>query len=121
MHSPFSQEPKFGLYINIECHFPLTFNLSPVPQEAALEVMDLIRHWVLEDDSGLGRPQLAGSTPTNTLAVPMMVLCLTDQLETSLPDLDVAHKTAYRKMARWAIDRVLAHSQVPMKMRETSL
>lgn len=72
-------------------------------------MMEQLIYWVQEDSSGLGRPQLAGDAPTNNMAVPMMLLCLVQQLSQGQGP-DVAEK--YRKLGTWCVQQILQHVQV---------
>jgi len=72
-------------------------------------MMDRITYWIKEDNSvvRLGLPPLTGTaTDTNSLAVPMMLLCLIDQLERMDPTL------SYDELADWCLAQTLAHIQV---------
>ena len=71
-------------------------------------MMTHILHWVRQDDSGLGREKLAGNTPVSTLAVPMMLLCLIDQLTT----MDPALAASYDETEQWCLKEVAKHVQV---------
>lgn len=80
-------------------------------------MMEQLIYWVQEDSSGLGRPQLAGDAPTNNMAVPMMLLCLVQQLSQGQgPDADAADK--YRKLGAWCVQQILQHIQVWSQSRE---
>lgn len=70
--------------------------------------MDQLIFWVQTDSSGLGRPQLPGDPPVNSMAVPMMLLCLVDQLTEGRTD--VAEK--YKDLSGWCVERILQHIQV---------
>ena len=72
-------------------------------------MMEQLLHWVREDPSGLGRPQLAGDAPTNSMAVPMMLLCLVQQLSQG-PGPHVAEK--YGELGSWCVQQILQHVQV---------
>ncbi|KAG7477515.1 hypothetical protein MATL_G00070460 [Megalops atlanticus] len=76
-------------------------------QAEAERVMDLLVHWVRVDPSGLGRLQLPGDTPVNNMAVPMMLLCLVQQLTEGRAEL--AGK--YRELGQWCVQQVLQHVQ----------
>lgn len=71
--------------------------------------MDQLIYWVQEDSSGLGRPQLPGDIPTNSMAVPMMLLCLVQQL-TEGRGQEVVQK--YRELGSWCVQQILQHIQV---------
>lgn len=70
--------------------------------------MDQLVHWVRVDSSGLGRPQLAGDQPVNSMAVPMMLLCLVDQLTEGRAELE----EKYRELGDWCVSQILHHIQV---------
>lgn len=74
-------------------------------------MMDQIVHWVREDPSDLGRPELPGADPVNGMAVPMMLLNLVDQL--CEEDEEAAKK--YEELEAWSVERILQHIQVPEK------
>ncbi|KAK7102998.1 N-acylglucosamine 2-epimerase-like [Littorina saxatilis] len=76
-------------------------------REEAVAMMSRILCWVLEDDSGLGREKLAGNTPVSSLAVPMMLLCLIDQLTT----MDPALAANYDETEQWCLEEVNKHVQ----------
>lgn len=71
-------------------------------------MMDKILYWVRVDDTELGRPKLAGNTPMSTMAIPMVILWLIDQLVTMDPGL----LDSYRNDMEWGISQVLSHVQV---------
>lgn len=72
-------------------------------------MMEQLIHWVRVDSSGLGRPQLPGDFPTNSMAVPMMLLCLVHQLSEGRGQ-EVAHK--YSELTGWCVQQILQHVQV---------
>lgn len=76
---------------------------------------DQIVRWVREDPSDLGRPQLLGADPVNSMAVPMMLLNLVDQL--CEEDEEAAKK--YEELGAWSVERILQHIQVPEKLNYT--
>lgn len=71
-------------------------------------MMDQIIHWVQEDPSGLGRPQLPGAPASESMAVPMMLLNLVEQLGES--DEELAGN--YAELGDWCAQRILRHVQV---------
>ncbi|XP_069141116.1 N-acylglucosamine 2-epimerase-like [Argopecten irradians] len=73
----------------------------------ALQMMDKIVYWVREDDTDLGQPAMEGAVPISSLAVPMMLLCLMDQLETVDPKLE----TKYSDLTEWCLTEVKKHIQ----------
>nr|XP_006625461.1 PREDICTED: N-acylglucosamine 2-epimerase [Lepisosteus oculatus] len=76
-------------------------------QVEAERVMDLIVHWARVDPSGLGRPEMPGDIPVNSMAIPMMLLCLVEQLTEGRASL--AEK--YSELGRWCVQRTLQHIQ----------
>ncbi|XP_058390971.1 N-acylglucosamine 2-epimerase isoform X1 [Diceros bicornis minor] len=76
-------------------------------QSEAVEMMDQIVHWVREDPSGLGRPQLLGAPASESMAVPMMLLSLVEQLGEA--DEELAGN--YAELGDWCAQRVLQHVQ----------
>ncbi|XP_075040972.1 N-acylglucosamine 2-epimerase [Mixophyes fleayi] len=76
-------------------------------KKEAREMMDQIVHWVREDPSGLGRPELPGAEPVNSMAVPMMLLNLVDQLREE--DEEAARK--YEELGAWSVETILQHLQ----------
>uniref|UniRef100_A0AAQ5YNL9 N-acylglucosamine 2-epimerase n=1 Tax=Amphiprion ocellaris TaxID=80972 RepID=A0AAQ5YNL9_AMPOC len=77
-------------------------------QLEAEQMMEQLIHWVRVDSSGLGRPQLPGDVPTNSMAVPMMLLCLVQQL-TEGQGQDVVQK--YKELEQWCVQQILHHVQ----------
>uniref|UniRef100_A0A8D2BE91 N-acylglucosamine 2-epimerase n=1 Tax=Sus scrofa TaxID=9823 RepID=A0A8D2BE91_PIG len=76
-------------------------------QSEAVDMMDQIVHWVREDPSGLGRPQLPGAVASESMAVPMMLLCLVEQLGEE--DEELAGR--YAQLGHWCARRILQHVQ----------
>nr|XP_021524521.1 N-acylglucosamine 2-epimerase isoform X2 [Aotus nancymaae] len=76
-------------------------------QTEAVEMMDQIVHWVREDASELGRPQLQGAPAVEPMAVPMMLLNLVEQLGEA--DEGLAGK--YAELGDWCARRILQHVQ----------
>ncbi|XP_044299388.1 N-acylglucosamine 2-epimerase isoform X2 [Varanus komodoensis] len=73
----------------------------------ALKMMEAIVHWVREDPSELGRPQLAGAVLHDTMAVPMMLLNLVDQLSEG----DAETASRFSELGSWSAQRILMHVQ----------
>lgn len=71
-------------------------------------MMEQLIYWVREDPSGLGRPQLPGDIPSNSMAVPMMLLCLVQQL-TEGRGQEVVQK--YGDLGSWCVQQILQHIQ----------
>ncbi|KAM4737847.1 N-acylglucosamine 2-epimerase isoform 3-T3 [Anableps anableps] len=76
-------------------------------QLEAEQMMEQLIYWVREDSSGLGRPQLPGDVPTNSMAVPMMLLCLVQQL--SEGRLEMGKK--YAELGSWCVSEIQQHIQ----------
>ncbi|KAL1781306.1 N-acylglucosamine 2-epimerase [Sigmodon hispidus] len=76
-------------------------------QNEAVEMMDQIVRWVREDPAGLGRPQLSGTPAAESLAVPMMLLNLVDQL---VEDDEPLNKK-YSELQDWCVQRIMKHVQ----------
>lgn len=72
-------------------------------------MMEQVIYWVQIDPTGLGRPQLPGDIPINSMSVPMMLLCLVQQL-TEGRGQEVAQK--YRELGSWCVQQILQHIQV---------
>ncbi|XP_054629630.1 N-acylglucosamine 2-epimerase isoform X3 [Dunckerocampus dactyliophorus] len=77
-------------------------------QREAEEMMAQVIFWVQVDPTGLGRPKLPGDIPTNSMAVPMMLLCLVQQL-TEGREQEVVLK--YKKLGSWCVQQILKHIQ----------
>ena len=90
------------------CSLSLGLPSSPHPQNEAMEMMDQIVSWVREDPSGLGRPQLPGAPASESMAVPMMLLNLVEQLGEA--DEELAGISA--ELGDWCAQRILQHVQV---------
>ena len=60
------------------------------------------------DDSGLGRPKLSGSTPINAMSIPMMVICVLNEVCEDDEELTLQ----YEEEMNWAVNEVLKHLQV---------
>ena len=73
-------------------------------------MFDKIIYWAREDptDVRLGLSALPGVAPVNSMAVPMMLLCVLDQMETMEPSLS----ENYVDVAEWSLKQVLDHKQV---------
>ncbi|XP_068105859.1 N-acylglucosamine 2-epimerase [Hyperolius riggenbachi] len=80
---------------------------NEVYKKASREMMDQIAYWVREDASGLGRPELPGASPVNSMAVPMMMLNLVEQL----CDEDEEATNKYELLGAWSVERILQHIQ----------
>uniref|UniRef100_A0A674DYJ3 N-acylglucosamine 2-epimerase n=1 Tax=Salmo trutta TaxID=8032 RepID=A0A674DYJ3_SALTR len=77
-------------------------------QAEAAQMMDQLVHWVRVDPSGLGKPQLSGDTPVCSMAVPMMLLCLVQQLTEARSGEEV---DKYREVGGWCVKQILQHLQ----------
>lgn len=71
-------------------------------------MMEAIVHWVREDPSELGRPQLMGATSHASMAVPMMLLNLVDQLSEG----DAETASRFKELGSWSAQQILTHLQV---------
>lgn len=69
-------------------------------------MMKQIVQWVKVDGSGLG-PRLPPPVPTSSLAVPMILLMLIDELTI----MDPIHSAGYNDLAEWCLQDVLKHVQ----------
>lgn len=78
-------------------------------QLEAEQMIEQLIYWVQVDPSGLGRPQLPGEVPINSLSVPMMLMCLVQQL-TEGRGQEVAQK--YKELGNWCVEQILQHIQV---------
>lgn len=71
-------------------------------------MMKQLIYWVRVDPSGLGRPQLPGDVPSNSMAVPMMLLCLVQQVSEGRQET----KQKYTELESWCVHQILQHVQV---------
>lgn len=71
-------------------------------------MMKQLIYWVRVDPSGLGRPQLPGDVPSNNMAVPMMLLCLVQQVSEGRQ----GTKQKYTELGSWCVHQILQHVQV---------
>ena len=71
-------------------------------------MMDKIIYWVMEDDTEIGTKRLEGSPSSSSLAVPMMVLCIINQIEV----MDSSLSEKYNKATEWALKEVMKHIKV---------
>ena len=69
-------------------------------------MMDKIVGWIQAHGEGLGRPKLPGDKPVSSLAIPMMTLCIIDQMKTMDSSL------CYDYLTQWALQDALKHVQV---------
>ncbi|XP_055964690.1 N-acylglucosamine 2-epimerase [Sorex fumeus] len=76
-------------------------------QSEATSMMEQIVHWVREDPTDLGRPQLTGTPAAESMAVPMMVLWLVLQLGEA--DEELADQ--FVELGDWCAARLLQHVQ----------
>ncbi|XP_013382258.1 N-acylglucosamine 2-epimerase isoform X1 [Lingula anatina] len=76
-------------------------------KQEALSVMTKIIHWVRVDDSEIGNAKLAGVKPTNSLAVPMILLGLIHELTSG----DESLNKTYEELEEWCVQQVLSHVQ----------
>ncbi|XP_058569207.1 N-acylglucosamine 2-epimerase-like isoform X2 [Neofelis nebulosa] len=80
-------------------------------------MMEQIVYWVREDPSGLGRPRLPGAPASESMAVPMMLLNLVDQLGEA--DEELAGN--YVELGDWCAQRILQHVQASVCSRTATL
>ncbi|XP_027869167.1 N-acylglucosamine 2-epimerase [Xiphophorus couchianus] len=96
-----------------ECFYIMAMDeLSRVTGDKEMELeaeqmMEQLIYWVREDASGLGRPQLPGDDPTNSMAVPMMLLCLVQQLSDGRPETG----GKYAELGSWCVSEIQQHVQ----------
>ncbi|KAG8432716.1 hypothetical protein GDO86_017094 [Hymenochirus boettgeri] len=76
-------------------------------KKEARQMMDQITHWVRVDPTELGRPELCGAGKVNSMAVPMMLLNLVDQLSED----DEEMTTTYKEVGTWSVQMILQHLQ----------
>ena len=70
--------------------------------------MDSIITWVKNDNAAPGRPKLEGSEESSSLAVPMILIGLIDQLQT----MDSSLRSKYTQLKDWSVQQLLNHVQV---------
>lgn len=75
-------------------------------QADAERMMDQLINWVRFDSSSLGRPKLPGDRPVNSMAVPMMLLCLVDQLTEGRTEVE-----KLTELSAWCVEQILQHIQ----------
>ncbi|XP_044539075.1 N-acylglucosamine 2-epimerase [Gracilinanus agilis] len=80
---------------------------DPRYQREALEMMDQIIYWVRVDPTGLGQLELSGSPMADSMAVPMMVLNLVDQLGED----DDKLTRKFAELGDWCTQDILKHLQ----------
>lgn len=73
-------------------------------------MMKKITGWIQSHGEGLGIDKLPGHRPISSLAIPMMTLCVIEQLKTMDPSLN------YDDLTEWAIKDAMKHVQVRCKM-----
>ncbi|XP_006900041.1 PREDICTED: N-acylglucosamine 2-epimerase [Elephantulus edwardii] len=76
-------------------------------QTEAVEMMEQLVYWVRVDPSGLGRPRLLGDPGAEPMAIPMMLLCLVEQLGEG----DTELTARYAQLGDWCAARILQHVQ----------
>lgn len=69
-------------------------------------MMEKITGWIQSHGEGLGIEKLPGHRPISSLAIPMMTLCVIEQLKTMDPSLN------YDDLTDWAIKDAMKHVQV---------
>ena len=73
-----------------------------------MSVLTSVLHWIHVDDAALGRPQLSGSPPVNAMNIPMMVICVLNEVCEG----DEGLTSQYEEEVKWAVDEILKHVQV---------
>ncbi|XP_043357265.1 N-acylglucosamine 2-epimerase isoform X4 [Dermochelys coriacea] len=81
---------------------------EPRYRREARALLEAVVRWVREDPTELGRPLLAGATPHEPLAVPMMLLCLAEQLGDGDGD---GAGGPLAELEGWCAQRLLHHLQ----------
>ena len=71
-------------------------------------MFEKIIYWAQQDDSELTGPKLPGFEPTKRLAIPMMLFCVIDQMESMDPSLSPTCAAT----ADWCVEQILHHVQV---------
>lgn len=74
-------------------------------KDEALIMMDKIVYWVTKDNTEIIGTPLEGSPVASSLAVPMMVLCIINQIET----MDASLAERYSKTTDWAVKEIMKH------------
>lgn len=73
-------------------------------------MMQNIKHWCMVDDTSLGRDVLSGCNPISTLAVPLMALCICEQMQTC--GIEWEHMSIdSQKLEDWAVANILLHNK----------
>uniref|UniRef100_A0A667ZDV4 N-acylglucosamine 2-epimerase n=1 Tax=Myripristis murdjan TaxID=586833 RepID=A0A667ZDV4_9TELE len=97
-----------------ECFYVLALDeLSRVTgdvdmQAEAEQMLQQLVHWVRVDPSGLGRLRLPGDVPTSSMAVPMMLLCLVQQL---MEGRGQEAEQRHGELGAWCVQQILQHVQ----------
>lgn len=76
-------------------------------KKEAVAMMDQLQHWVMVDDTALGRPRLSGSPPVNSLAVAMIFIILVEELASD----DAGLREKYAPLEEWSLKQTLQHIQ----------
>ncbi|XP_069501517.1 N-acylglucosamine 2-epimerase isoform X2 [Ambystoma mexicanum] len=76
-------------------------------KKEAAAMMDQIVHWVREDPAGLGRLTMPGAAAASSMAVPMMLLNLVDQMEENNQEMT----DKYSGLGDWCVEQILQHIQ----------
>lgn len=74
-------------------------------KKEAITMMEKITGWIQSHGEGLGIEKLPGHRPISSLAIPMMTLCVIEQLKTMDPSLN------YDDLTDWAIKDAMKHVQ----------
>ncbi|XP_028399316.1 N-acylglucosamine 2-epimerase-like [Dendronephthya gigantea] len=75
-------------------------------KDEAISVLSSVLHWIHVDDTSLGRPKLTGSPPVNKMSIPMMVICVLNEV---CDDKEMASQ--YEGELQWAVNEILKHVQ----------
>lgn len=86
----------------------ITFIVFLSIKTEAVAMMDQLQHWVMVDDTVLGRPRLSGSPAVNTLAVAMIFIILVEEL--AWDDAELREK--YAPLEEWGLKQTMQHIQV---------
>ena len=77
-------------------------------QHEAIEMMSTIVRWMKEDDSDLGHLALKADKSTSSLANPVMLMCLIDQMRKTIPEI----VKTYEKLEEECCLEIIGHIQV---------
>ena len=92
--------------------------VNPAQAESTKMLQHLI-HWARVDDSALGQQKFSGVTPSNSLAVPMMLLFVISEV-CQADDKNQQLREKYFPDKEWAVEQILQHSQVRGPIHKTT-